>query len=101
MRLTPAQGAMIILTGNSFPRSPSGTLEERIISGYEFLSKIAEKDFGADLIKWHLYLSETNEGGYCYENRHEEIIKNINVALNDTEWLSAVAKLKDNGYFET
>ena len=99
MRLTPAQGAMIIITGNTFPRSPSGTLEERIIKGYDFLSRITDKDFGIDLLRWHQYLSETNEGGYCFENRHEEIKEDINNALNDAEWLSAVEKLKSNGFF--
>jgi hypothetical protein len=90
MQLTPAQLGMSLMIHGSMPMMPFGSRAEGIARGRQDLIRITRKDFRYDLRAWHDYLTETNEGGYKWGNRHRGIAKAIETAQSDADWQQAV-----------
>jgi hypothetical protein len=96
MRLTPAQIAVHLISGNdpSPPGWPQRTLREQLQDGREMLRSMSGQDFGFDLQKWHDYLKESKDGGYTW-NRTIDLPKVMQRALANQEWLDTVAAIED------
>jgi hypothetical protein len=92
MRLMPAQVAVHLICGESFPDEESVSLLDRIRRGHEMLVRMAGRDFGYDLQAWHDHLKESREGGYTY-GRNIALPKIMQAALNSTAWQEAVRGL--------
>jgi hypothetical protein len=87
---------MVSLLGEWLPRVPEQTVKERIAEGHRFLVKVTGEDFGLDPQRWHEHLCQTDAGGYRWSNKHLGMPKRIARALNDPEWLAAVAELRND-----
>lgn len=92
MRLTPAQIAMYGLLGEWLPMGmpDDQSLADRIRDGREFLVELAGLDLGYDATAWHEHLCATDDGGYCWSNKHLEFPKRISAAMSNPEWKAAI-----------
>jgi hypothetical protein len=92
MRLTPAQIAVRLICGESFPHARDESLLERVQQGHDFLVSITDEDFGYDLQAWHNHLKESREGGYSYGS-NIVLPRIMQAALQSPEWQEAVRNL--------
>lgn len=98
MRLTPAQIAVRLICGQKLPpageaRTPANsTLAERIRLGRNLLVKIANADFGYDLVAWHAHLKESRDGGYTW-GRNIALPRVMKKALDCRDWQEAAREL--------
>ncbi|WP_425396635.1 hypothetical protein [Aeoliella sp.] len=94
MRLTPAQVAIRLITGESLRMATRDmTKAQRIREGHRMLVRICHCDHGYDLLAWHKELRKSNAGGYNWGGR-EGIPDRIQNALDDSNWRETVAELK-------
>jgi hypothetical protein len=93
MRLTPAQIAIRLICGKTFPRrAHPESLTERIREGHNWLVRITGRDFGYDLQAWHDHLKESRAGGYTY-GRNIALPRIMQAALESPHWQQAVHDL--------
>lgn len=95
MRITPAQGAMLMLLGTDLPRLRRDTLAQTISDGRAMLASITRKDFGYNPEAWHNYLCKSDDGGFRWNDGHNRIPLQIQEAIENPEWQQAVQTLKD------
>jgi hypothetical protein len=94
MRMTPAQGAVRLICGESLPPfavSPD-SFKDRLLRGRELLVQLTGKDFGFDLQAWHDHLKFSRDGGYTW-GRNIVLPKIMKAALESREWREAVGTL--------
>jgi hypothetical protein len=94
MRLTPAQGAVILICGEPLPslaRTPDD-MHKRLRMGHDLLVRLTSQNFGYDLQAWHDYLKESRDGGYTY-GRNIDLPKIMKAALASPEWHATAARL--------
>ena len=96
MRLLPEQIAMYQLCGEWLPfvEPDQLSLGDRLKSARNALVEMTGQDFGYSLQKWHEYLVENSELGYCWSNKHRSILVRIRKAEVDPSWLEAIALLE-------
>lgn len=94
MRLAPAQVGMMLLLGGRFRPFGEQTIKERIAKGHRYLVAITREDLGFDPQRWHEYLRGTGAGGYRSGVGYLNVPKGIARALDNPEWLAAIAELQ-------
>ena len=95
MRLTPAQMAVRLISGQQPPMGPRQPLEQRMREGRAMLTRIAKVDYGYDLQRWHDHLKRVPRSeslGYTW-NRTIALPKVMKEALASEEWRSAARAL--------
>src|SRR5215475_4616450 len=95
MRLTPSQGAILMMLGHDLPRFPK-TVRERMLEARKLLSEWTGEDFGYDPKRWHEYLSSTDACGYCLRNWHLKVPELIAKAQANPEWQRIRSQLQSS-----
>lgn len=94
MRMLPLQIDMYQLCGQSmlFVEPVENGLRQRVLDARESLVEQTGQDFGCDLDAWHEFLCKGD--GYKWSNIHLSIASAIRKALEDPDWIAAVAAIE-------
>jgi hypothetical protein len=98
MRMSPAQIAIALITNSPLPPFrglDEGTPAQRIRAGRQWLMRMTGVDCGYDLQRWHETLAAMRVGGYHWVGKRSGTLPACFIAaLQDPEWLAAVAELE-------
>ena len=98
MKLTLVQMGMRLLLGIGLPMGAKQSVGQRILTGRDYLVRVARKDFGFDPLRWHEYHWESDAGGYRGRKRNKEArAKRIAQATQGLEWQKAIQELLADG----